>query len=414
MTGVIRPPIPRTRRARRAVLLGSGAALAAGALLGTVLAAAHGSTPAGHRAAASDGLPHTALTVTSGTCGAGWTRPRGGRQVLDVHNADIQETEVDLVDLADGAVLGEIEPLAPGTTRPLRVTLGNGRYALRCLPEDAPAANGAAVTVTGAPAGTHTSAGAVPLTEHDLIPPTLAYQKWVGGQLKTVVRRTRALADAVDRGDLPAARRAWLPAHLAYARLGAAYDAFGDLGDAMDGTDAGLAGGTHDKDFTGFHRVEYGLWHGQSAHELRGPADLLAKDAAKIRTRWSRDRMDPADLGLRAHEILEDAERFELTGRTDFGSGSGLATARAEIDATREVLKRLRPLLTGRYPGLKDTGDSLDRAATLLDHLHAEHGRWPALSALSRSERERVNAAFGDAVERLAPIAGLCDPRRTS
>ena len=42
------------------------------------------------------------------------------------------------------------------------------------------------------------------------------------------------LKNAIDRGDLAAARSAWLPAHLQYERLGAAYDAFG-LGTAPDG-----------------------------------------------------------------------------------------------------------------------------------------------------------------------------------
>lgn len=55
---------------------------------------------------------------------------------------------------------------------------------------------------------------------------------------------------------LGAAREAWLPAHLAYERLGAAYGASGDLDGTIDGGPEGLPDGVHDKGFTGFHRVE--------------------------------------------------------------------------------------------------------------------------------------------------------------
>ncbi|MYS43280.1 EfeM/EfeO family lipoprotein, partial [Streptomyces sp. SID5998] len=201
-----------------------------------------------------------------------------------------------------------------------------------------------------------------PVTAHDLVPPAIAYQKWVAQGLDEVVRLTGRLRAAVDRGDLAAARTAWLPAHLQYERLGAAYDAFGDADGRINGTDAGLPGGVRDPAFTGFHRIEYGLWHGATASTLRAPAAALAGAVTALREEWAQARMDPAQLGLRAHEILENTVQFELTARTDYGSGSNLATARANLDGTRAVLARLRPLLSTRYPGLPVLDRRLGRA----------------------------------------------------
>jgi iron uptake system component EfeO len=223
----------------------------------------------------------------------------------------------------------------------------------------------------------------------------------------------RKLDTAIRSGDPERARKAWLTAHLVYERLGAAYGTFGDADAAINGTTAGLAGGVHDRDFTGFHRIEYGLWHGESATALRPFADRLVKDVLTLRTTWQQARMDPLDLGLRAHEILENTVQFELTGRTDYGSGSNLATARANLDGTRVVLSRLRPVLTGRYPGLKELDAALDRTGAVLDR--QEHGgHWVPPARLSRTEREKVNAAVSGLVERLADIAALCDVRRSS
>lgn len=403
---VTRPRPPRARRRPAS----PAAALLAGAACLALLTGCAGQRPAGAATPAADGLPHTAVRVTLGDCGSGWTHPHAGPQVFDVRNDSGGPTEVDIVNPRSGLVYGEVEGLGPGTTRPLQVTLGGGRYAFKCLPDDADAVTGPTVTVPG-----HAAAGPATLavTEQDVIPPTIAYQKWIGGRMTVLAGKVSVLKDDIDRGDLTAARADWLTAHLVYERMGAAYDTFGDADGRINGTTAGLAGGLGDPGFTGFHRIEYGLWHGQGAARLRTPAARLAEDVTTLRSDWTRARMDPLQMGLRAHEILENTVQFELTGRTDYGSGSNLATARANLDGTRTVLGHLRPLLTARYPGLPGLDQSLDRLRRTLDSFD-HHGHWTPLARLTRSQRERVNAAAGDAVERLADVAAIFDIRRTS
>ncbi|SFY52981.1 Efem/EfeO family lipoprotein [Streptomyces sp. F-1] len=356
----------------------------------------------------STGSGHIAVEVSESRCGRGWTRPEPGVRTFDLHNTSDGAAEVYLEDPGTKVVYGEVEGIGPGTTRQLTVRVGQGAYAFMCVPDDADAVTGPTVHVTGGRRGP----GAAPVTEHDLIPPALDYQKWVGGGLSEAVRLTTVLRDAIDRGDLGAARSAWLPAHLQYERLGAAYDAFGDADAEINGTDAGLPRGVRDPGFTGFHRIEYGLWHDEAADALRAPAAALVKALSGLRDNWAQTRMDPAQLGLRAHEILENTVQFELTGRTDYGSGSNLATARANLDGTREVLSRLRPLLVGRYADLPGLDQELTRAGHILAGLR-QHGEWTPLDRLTRAQRERTDSALGGLVERLASVATLCDPRRT-
>ncbi|MFI5658328.1 EfeM/EfeO family lipoprotein [Streptomyces sp. NPDC051684] len=397
-------PGPGTRRGQRWLVAG-----VLGVLLCLLVADVIALTRQAHDGPrSSDGLRRTRVEVSGSRCGEGWDAPAPGVQVFALHNTSAASAEVFLENPRSHVVYGELEDIGPGTTRELTVRLGRGAYAFTCLPEDADAVTGPTVRIREGRSGP----AAAPVTTHDLIPPALAYQKWVADGLGTVVRLTRTLRDAVDRGDLDAARKAWLPAHLQYERMGAAYDAFGEADGRINGTDAGLPGGTDDKDFTGFHRVEYGLWHGRSSHELRAPTRALLKAVTALREDWAQARMDPAQLGLRAHEILENTMQFELTGRTDFGSGSNLATARANVDGTREVLSRLHPILARRYAHLPALERDVRRAGQTLDGLRRD-GHWPPLERLGRTRRERVDALFGDLVERLASVATLCDPRRT-
>ena len=402
---------PGSATRRRRLLLAGCALLAAAAVTAGVLARG-GSGTGTHRALSADGLRHTGVEATPTACGRGWTHPEPGHQVFDLSNTSSTTAEVYLTDPRTGAVYGEVEGLAPGTDRPLAVTLGDGTYAFKCLADDADAVTGPTVRVTGG-GSVRSGPAAVPVTEQDLIPPTLAYQKWIRARTVELARKTDTLRAAVDRGDLAAARAAWLPAHLVYERMGAAYGTFGDSDAAIDGTTAGLSGGVRDAGFTGFHRVEYGLWHGESANGLRGPADQLAKDVRALRDSWPDQRMDPGDVGLRAHEILENTVQFELTGRTDYGSHSNLATARANLDGTRVLLGYLRPLLKTRAAGLAGIDSWMNRAQGTLDGFEHD-GRWTPLTGLTRARREKTDADLGELVERLAEVAALTDVRRTA
>jgi iron uptake system component EfeO len=123
--------------------------------------------------------------------------------------------------------------------------------------------------------------------------------------------------------------------------------------------------------------------------------------------------MDPLDLGLRTHEITEDSIQQDLTGRSDFGSGTSLATARAGLNGTTELLTVLRPLLAPRDSGLARIDSGLRAAERDLDALRSGGG-WRAPAALTRTDRERIGADFGDLAEQLAPVAVILDIRRTS
>ncbi|GAA4581542.1 EfeM/EfeO family lipoprotein [Planotetraspora phitsanulokensis] len=383
----------------------------ASAVIASSLFLVAGCSDSGVKAAApSTPAAGSPIQISTSHCGQGWTHPAAGLQTLTLTNTGTVAADAYVIDVPGGAVYGELEGLAPGVTRPLAIMLGQGTYAIRCQPEDGDPLVGPSVRI----GGTGTSGpAAVPVTYNDLYGPTKQYQEYVAGGVKTLLAKTRTLTSAVDRGDVKAAKKAWLPAHLAYEKLGAAYDTFGDFGDAIDGLPVGLPKGVHDPDFAGFHRVEYGLWHGESVSSLRKLADRLLKDVKGLKADLPNEDMEPGDLPLRAHEIMENTLQFELTEKADQGSGTSLATASANLEGTREAVDLLRPLLQSRYTGLKQLDAQLDRVQKLLDA--RKHGdSWTPVASLDTSDRESINGAVGELLERLAPIATICYPRRTS
>ena len=369
------------------------------AIAGTTVACSGGAGPAVDR-----------ISVSNGGCGSAWHLAGPGWHTFQVYNASAEGAEIDLVDPANGAIYAEVEALGPGTTSPMRLDVGSGSYAFRCLFEDFDAITGPTVTVGGNARGTP---AILPVTSNDLLAPASTYHAWVAAGLGTLTGQAAALAADIRGGNLSRAKADWLTAHLTYERLGAAYDAFGDFDGEIDGRPDGLAGGVGSPDWTGFYRIEYGLWHGQSARQLTGLANKLVTDVRGLRAAWPTMEIDLLDMGLRTHEILENALQFQLTGHDDYGSGTTLATVAANIAGTRELLTVLHPLLAPRYAGLPAVTTWLDRLQSLLDQARTTNGGWTAVSALSPSLREQIDAAASQSLEELAPIAAITEPRRT-
>ncbi|MBV9022463.1 MAG: FTR1 family protein [Streptomycetaceae bacterium] len=353
------------------------------------------------------------VSVSETDCGKGFTAPQPGRQTFTMRNTGSKTSEVYLIDPASNAVYGELEGLAPGTSGVLTATIGSGDYAWRCVPTGGKVATSAAVHVSGG-SGSGAVTAVAPVTDADLQPALTAYQDYVNKGLATLVTQTQQLQGDINRGKLDAARSDWLTAHLTYSSLGAAYGTFENFDKKINGRADGLPLGIKDPDFTGFHRIEYGLWHGENASSLQGPADQLASDTAGLQKAFPTQDFDVSDLPLRTHEILENTLQFELTADTDEGSGTNLATANANLAGTRELLSVLQPLIAKRSPYLLSTIDTdIARVQQLLDSAHHSNS-WTPVEQLDPTTRATLNGATGRLLEGLSPIPDLLEIRKSA
>jgi len=356
--------------------------------------------------------PANLVSVSNAGCGTNWHAGGlgPGWHTFQIYNAATEAGEVDLIDPANGAIYAEVETIGPGTSSPMRLDLGSGSYAFRCLFEDYDPVTGPTTVIGGHARGTP---AILPITNNDLLGPAKEYHAYVTVGLITLLSQANVLAADVRAANLGAARSAWLPAHLTYERLGAAYDSFGSFDEAIDGRPDGFADGVNSPQWSGFYRLEYGLWHGQSARELTPIADKLIANIRALQASWPSTEINLLDIGLRTHEILENALEFQLTGHDDYGSGTTLATTQANIAGTLELLSILHPLLAPRYAGLPAVYTWLDRLNSLLNQNKRPNGHPIPVTQLSTSSREQIDSACSQALEELAPIAAITEPRIT-
>ncbi len=352
----------------------------------------------------------TAVTVTRTSCADDWTSAGPGPQTFTVSNESGRVAEINLDDAA-GAVVAEIETLGPATAADMTATLGRGSYTFTCYVSGLGTLSSDPVQVTGSGGTTRTPAAVKPATVAELTGPNRAYQAYAARSLAALSRSVARIRADLNHGDLSAARRDWLAAQLDWERAGASYNSFGDLGVAVDGLPDGLPAGVRDPGFTGLHRLEYGLWHGEERFSLRRVVAGLERDVAAVRQRLTTADLagDPASLPVRAHEILEDALRDHLSGLDDQGGGAAYPETYADLQVTRAVLGDLATPLGTRAPRLLPAAraqlDTLQRALLAT----RDGGRWRSLDATPQAARQRVNAALGAVLETLSSVPDLLE-----
>jgi len=390
------PPGPGRRRV---------AALVAAALLVPPLAAALliGFGPRSTAAA-------TDVTVTDQACAPGWSATGTGTRDFTVANQSGHTVEVNLIQAASQGIVAEIETLGPATAQRLTATLAPGGYFFRCLADGLPTTTSTTVSAAGpGPAPGQLALAVASIAVADLQPAADAYDAYVRPKLAQLLTQVATVRADLAANQLPAAQRDWLAAQLTWEQVGAAYDSFADLGDAIDGLPQAQPLGVADPGFTGLHRLEYGLWHGQSAAALLPVTDQLTSDITALVGKLPQLTLDPTDLPVRAHEILEDALRDHLNGLTDEGSGAAYPETFADAAGTEVVLDELKPLIDARSPALLPAVRG--QLAELTQALLATQvgGQWQPVSAVPLAARQRVDADIGAVLENLSLIPDLLE-----
>jgi iron uptake system EfeUOB component EfeO/EfeM len=229
------------------------------------------------------------------------------------------------------------------------------------------------------------------------------YRGYVGQKLDQLSSEVARLRAGLPGNDRSSAQRRWLAAQVTWQQVGAAYGSFAAAGTAIGGLANGLPQGVADPAFTGLHRIEYGLYHGENLPDLRVHVDRLAADIDGLRGDLDKLPIVPTEMPIRCHEILEDALRDHLSGQDDYGSGMAYALTSGDVLGTRVVLEELKPLIPTPVLG----HSPYDQSKAALDKLDAAlnasrvQGRWPDYTSLTKHQRQPVNAVIGAALEAL-------------
>jgi len=273
------------------------------------------------------------------------------------------------------------------------------------------------VIVTGVEGGVRGASEAPPsqlppLPAHAFAAPVKEYLGYAARQVGLAELQIPALEQALAGGERTVAEGAWRTAYEDYLRLGGTYltGQLATLNQAIDGNAGGLTGGAASPEFTGFHRIEYGLWTGAAPQTLLPLAIRLGADLHKLHGILPQVSITPLEYATRTHEILEDAVRDLLSGVDVPWSGEGVVASAAGLEATEELVGTLRSVLKGREGVIPLLEVQLPALSATFHSLATAHGgRLPTNGQLTQQQSESLDAAMGAALEALAQVPGALE-----
>ena len=342
------------------------------------------------------------VVVGDRTCDpADFTLP-AGRATFEIHNASSRPIEWEILDGV--MVVEERENIAPGFHSLLTARLKPGTYEITC----GLLSNPRGTLVVTPSAESEAERARPPVTA--FIGPLSEYKVYLATQSGALAKAAGTLEAAVRAGDAEAAKAAWLAARLPYKRIEAVTGRIADLENAIDPVSDYLEQRERDPAFTGFHRIEYGLWGQGTVEGLLPVAEKLAADTAVLKDRLKALKLQPEDLAGTAERQARRLGEGQVRDGENRWAFSDPAELEANLDGMEKSVLLLRPLVADAAPEVAaaiDAGLAAVRAA--LAELKAGDA-YPAYDTIGAEARDRLAEAFralAEAISALNPAIGL-------
>ncbi|WP_144122667.1 iron uptake system protein EfeO [Catellatospora sichuanensis] len=366
--------------------------LAAAAALGLGLA---GCTTDPQPAAPGDATGPVTVKSTDTACEVARAETAAGTVTFTVSNSGAKVTEFYLYAAGD-RVMGEVENIAPGLTRELKVELTAGTYETACKPGMIGKGIRGAFKVTGS---------AAPLTaDAKLAEATASYQRYIRSQTAALLPKTEEFVAAVKAGDAEKAKALFPIARTYWERIEPVAEIFGDLDPKIDGRAEVIEEGMP---FTGFHRLEQDLWEKKDISKSGPIADQLLVDVKEIVAKANAEKLSPLQLANGAKELLDEVASGKITGEEDRYSHTDLWDFAANVEGSKASVQALRPTLEERAPELVTALDTaFANVETALGKHRAGDG-WKLHNQLTQAELKELSDVINALAEPISKVAAV-------
>ncbi|WBC10140.1 iron uptake system protein EfeO [Micromonospora sp. WMMA1947] len=346
----------------------------------------------GDDADATNGGP-IAVKATDTVCEVGDTEIDAGQVTFKVTNTGSKVNEF-YVYAAGDRVMGEVENIAPGLSRELRVELTAGTYETACKPGMSGRGIRGALKVSGTAATVAPDAALTQAAE--------SYQRYVRSQTAALLTKTEEFVSAVKANDVAKAKALYPVARTYWERIEPVAESFGDLDPKIDGREEVVEEGM---EFTGFHRIEKDLWTTGDVSSDGPIADRLLVDVKAIVAKADAEKLTPLQLANGAKALLDEVASGKITGEEERYSHTDLWDFNANLEGSKAAIAALRPALEQRAPDLVKQLDSefANVEATLGKH-RAGDG-WKLHTQLGKDELKELSDTVNALAEPVSKVA---------
>ena len=245
------------------------------------------------------------------------------------------------------------------------------------------------------------------IPQDQLEKPIASYKSYITAEVSALVRDTQVFVDAVKADKLAEAQAAYAPAHQHYERIEPVAELFNDLDGSMDAREDDFEKKAEDPKFTGFHRIEKGLFADKSTSGLAPLADQLIKDTLELQKRVADLKITPKAFVGGTAELIEEVASKKITGEEDRYSRTDLWDFQANVDGAQKIVGLLQPLLVKDDPALhKKIDENFGKVDKILAKYRTKAG-FESYEKLTDKDRLALKGPVTALAEDLSTLRGL-------
>ncbi len=242
----------------------------------------------------------------------------------------------------------------------------------------------------------------------DLVKPLAEYKLYVNTNLRELVKGVQAFTDAVKAGKLDDAKKLYAQVRRPYERIEPIAELFADLDKSIDARADDYEKGEKDPAFTGFHRIEYGLWVEKSAKNLGPVADKLLADVKELQKRVATLTFPPEKVVGGAAVLMEEVAATKISGEEERYSHTDLDDFQANFEGADKIYTLMRPLVEKQNPAfVEKTTANFDAVFKTLAKYRKPDGSFELYSKLSERDRKMLSGKVNTLAEDLSQLRGM-------
>ena len=241
----------------------------------------------------------------------------------------------------------------------------------------------------------------------DLVAPLAEYKIYVAENTSQLVKDTTAFVAAIKSGDVEEAKALFAPTRTSYEKVEPIAELFADLDVSIDARADDYEKGEADPSFTGFHRIEYGLWEKNSTDGLEEVADRLLADIVELDSRINGLTFPPETVAGGAAALMEEVAATKVSGEEDRYSGTDLWDFDANFAGSRKIFDLMKPLVADSDPEFVATVEANFAAVDkVLATYQTDNGGYVTYSNLTDDDRTLLTAKVNTLAEDLSTLRG--------
>lgn len=348
-------------------------------------------------AAGAAEVPQVKVVVTDTQCEPMSLVVAAGKTQFIIQNRSQKALEWEI--LKGVMVVEERENIAPGFSQKMTVSLQPGEYDITCGLLTNPKGK---LTVKGDAQEAQDGSAILALSGA-----IADYKAYVLTEMASLVKETQAFTAAIQSGNLQQAKALYAPTRQHYERVEPIAELFADLDSRIDAREDDFEQKASDPQFTGFHRLEKGLFADNTTAGLEKYAAQLNADVLELQTRISQLAFPPAKVVGGAAALIEEVAASKISGEEERYSRTDLWDFQANIDGAQKIVQLLRPQLSKEAPALLAKVDAnFAKVDAILAKYRTESG-FAGYEKLTDNDRKALKGPVTVLAEELSTLRGV-------